>query len=200
LNQGLFSGIARLRNLRSTPAARIALLEGVARARGDQGDADQLHAVLAAVQAYGEGVESAISGCPIAAQSRLRDLAGVIFAETVLALLVGTIGKAALEAAIEKVRDQAAAERAVVDARAAAEAETARRAQETRLAAAAMAKSPSALLNDLFSRGVQLSVDDAGTINISPPGSLDQVARKVMELRRSEIVSLLRDRQRVEVV
>jgi hypothetical protein len=200
MNQGLFTAIARLRNFRSTPAAGLALIEGVARGRGNQADAAQLLAALAAVEVYGEGIEAAVSGTPIAAQGRLRDLGGLIFVETWLALLVNPIGKAALEAAIKEVRAQVDAERAAVDARAAAEAEPARRAQDAQLAAEAAAMHPVQLLNDLRAVGVTLEANADGAITIQPAGKLSPVQRRVIDSRRDEVVSLLRAAQQTDTL
>ena len=79
----------------------------------------------------------------------------------------------------------------------AAAAETAR--NEANLDARVRAVSPANLLAELAREGKSIRLMDDGAIAISPP-DLNLIHRRVLETRRDDVIGLLRERQRVQII
>ena len=95
-------------------------------------------------------------------------------------------------------RERAAAREAMVrerEANAAAELLQ----NQASLDARVRALSPANLLSELAREGKSIRLMDDGAIAISPP-DLNLIHRRVLETRRDDVIGLLRERQRVQLV
>ena len=70
---------------------------------------------------------------------------------------------------------------------------------QANLDARVRALSPASLLAELAREGKSVRLLDDGTIAIAPPG-INIIHQRVLETRRDDVIGLLRERQRVQII